>query len=67
MLNSIGPVGIVLIIMVAFLIYGPKKLPEIGKTVGQTIKSFKGGLIETKEQTVVETEKEKKEETKLEG
>ncbi|MCM3719444.1 twin-arginine translocase TatA/TatE family subunit [Fictibacillus phosphorivorans] len=67
MLNSLGPVGIILIVMVAFLIYGPKKLPEMGKTVGQTIKSFKGGLIETKEQIVVETEKENKEENKLEG
>jgi sec-independent protein translocase protein TatA len=67
MLNSLGPVGIVLIVMVAFLIYGPKKLPEMGKTVGRTIKSFKGGLIETKEQIIVDSEKDKKEETKLEG
>ncbi|MGD6964382.1 twin-arginine translocase TatA/TatE family subunit [Fictibacillus phosphorivorans] len=67
MLNSLGPVGILLIVMVAFLIYGPKKLPEMGKTIGQTIKSFKGGLIETKEQIVMESTNEKKEENKLEG
>ena len=30
----------VLIFIVALLIFGPKKLPEIGKTLGKTIKSF---------------------------
>ena len=37
---GIGLPEMVLIFIVALLIFGPKKLPEIGKTLGKTIKSF---------------------------
>lgn len=49
MLNNLSPLGIVFLIMIAFLLYGPKKLPEMGKTVGQTIKAFRSGLVDTKD------------------
>ncbi|WP_246206667.1 twin-arginine translocase TatA/TatE family subunit [Virgibacillus ihumii] len=39
MLSSIGIPGLILII--ALVIFGPKKLPEIGKATGQTLKEFK--------------------------
>lgn len=37
---GIGLPEMVLIFIVALLIFGPKKLPEIGKSLGKTIKSF---------------------------
>jgi sec-independent protein translocase protein TatA len=37
---GIGLPEMVLIFLVALLIFGPKKLPEIGRSLGKTIKSF---------------------------
>jgi len=43
MLNGIGPTGIILIILVALLLFGPNKLPELGRAFGRTLKEFKAG------------------------
>lgn len=40
-LNAIGPVSLVIIGVVAVLIFGPKKLPELGKAMGSTLREFK--------------------------
>lgn len=40
-IGNIGIPGLILIFVVALLIFGPSKLPEIGKAAGQTIKEFK--------------------------
>lgn len=37
---GIGLPEMLLILVVALLIFGPKKLPEIGRSLGKTIKSF---------------------------
>lgn len=41
MLSNIGIPGLILILVIALVIFGPKKLPEIGKAMGQTLKEFK--------------------------
>lgn len=38
---SLGPGSIVLIVLVALLIFGPKKLPELGRAAGHTLREFK--------------------------
>lgn len=38
---SLGPLEIILIIAVIALIFGAKKLPDLGKGVGQGIREFK--------------------------
>ena len=48
MLNS--PVDIAIVAAVALLVFGPKKLPELGKALGQGIGNFKKGLQETQEE-----------------
>lgn len=40
-IGSIGVPSMILIIVVALIIFGPRKLPEIGKAAGQTLKEFK--------------------------
>ncbi|RKQ37616.1 twin-arginine translocase TatA/TatE family subunit [Oceanobacillus halophilus] len=40
-LAGIGVPGLILILIIALVIFGPKKLPEIGKAAGQTLKEFK--------------------------
>lgn len=42
-LSAISPVAIVLIAVAALLIFGPKKLPELGRAVGVTLREFKKG------------------------
>ncbi|MBS3987274.1 MAG: twin-arginine translocase TatA/TatE family subunit [Erysipelothrix sp.] len=57
----IGPLGmweIVLILIIALIIFGPGKLPEVGKAVGRGIKEFKSAANSI---TSDESEKEKKE------
>ena len=41
MLTNIGVPGLILIIVLALIIFGPKKLPELGRAVGTTLKEFK--------------------------
>ncbi|MEB1808943.1 MAG: twin-arginine translocase TatA/TatE family subunit [Bacillaceae bacterium] len=38
---TLGVGSIVLIALVALLIFGPKKLPELGKAAGNTLREFK--------------------------
>jgi len=40
------PSHLLLILAVALLVFGPKKLPELGKGLGEGIKSFKRGIKE---------------------
>ncbi|MCJ7485786.1 MAG: twin-arginine translocase TatA/TatE family subunit, partial [Candidatus Aminicenantes bacterium] len=41
MLGSIGPAELILIFVIALLVFGPKKLPEIGRSVGKALREFK--------------------------
>ncbi|ADH98096.1 twin-arginine translocase TatA/TatE family subunit [Salisediminibacterium selenitireducens] len=41
MLSNIGIPGLILILIIALIIFGPKKLPEMGRAVGDTLKEFK--------------------------
>ena len=41
MLQNIGVPGLILILVIALVIFGPKKLPEIGRAFGSTLKEFK--------------------------
>ncbi|MBL0389210.1 twin-arginine translocase TatA/TatE family subunit [Tumebacillus sp. ITR2] len=49
MFSNIGFPGLILILVLALIIFGPNKLPEIGKAFGKTLKEFKSatkGLTE---------------------
>ncbi|MDF2789843.1 MAG: tatA [Neobacillus sp.] len=53
MLSNIGIPGLILILVLALIVFGPKKLPELGRAVGQTLREFKNstkGLIEEDEE-----------------
>jgi sec-independent protein translocase protein TatA len=43
MFSGIGATGIILIILVALLLFGPNKLPELGRAFGRTLREFKEG------------------------
>jgi sec-independent protein translocase protein TatA len=46
---SIGGWEIAIVVILALLIFGPKKLPELGSSLGRSITGFKKGLKDTKE------------------
>lgn len=44
-----GPMSIIVIGVVALLVFGPKKLPELGKAFGSSLREFKNatkGLVD---------------------
>lgn len=49
LISNIGMPGLVLILVIALIIFGPKKLPEIGRAVGNTLKEFKKATKELRE------------------
>lgn len=49
-MGKLGTTEIILIIGVALLIFGPTKLPELGKSVGKTINNFKKGVKDSSEE-----------------
>ena len=43
---GIQPIHIVVIVVVALLIFGPKRLPEMGRSIGKAINEFRNGTRE---------------------
>ena len=41
MLPEIGITGLIVILIVALLVFGPKRLPEIGRSLGSGMREFK--------------------------
>ncbi|RDE27056.1 twin-arginine translocase TatA/TatE family subunit [Parageobacillus thermoglucosidasius] len=41
MFSNIGVPGLILILLIALVVFGPKKLPEIGRAFGETLREFK--------------------------
>jgi TatA/E family protein of Tat protein translocase len=38
---GLGAMEILIILVIAFMLFGPKELPEIGKQIGKAVKGFK--------------------------
>jgi sec-independent protein translocase protein TatA len=49
MLGSIGPTELILILLIVIIIFGARKLPDLGKSIGEGIKNFKKSM-NTKEE-----------------
>ncbi|GAC1371791.1 MAG: hypothetical protein NVSMB32_15810 [Actinomycetota bacterium] len=48
-MEFLNPTHIILILVAALIIFGPKRLPDIGKSLGKGIKEFKGALTHPEE------------------
>lgn len=46
MFGSIGMPELVIILVIALIIFGPRKLPELGKSLGKSINEFKKASTE---------------------
>ena len=60
-LGAIGVPGLIIILVIVLIVFGPKKLPEIGGAVGKTFaefkKSTKGLMDDDDEEPVKKIEK----------
>lgn len=41
---NIGPMEIIVVLIVALLIIGPKKLPDVGRSMGRGMREFKTAI-----------------------
>ena len=46
---NIGPLEIVVILIIALIVFGPKRLPELGRSMGKGIREFKNSLTSDKD------------------
>ncbi len=44
MIPSVGPLELIIVLVIALIVLGPKKLPEVGRSVGRGMREFKGAL-----------------------
>ncbi len=49
MFGNIGLQELMVIMTIALLVFGPKKLPEVGRTIGKAIREFKKSTDEIKD------------------
>jgi len=52
MLGSIGLPELPVILFIALLVFGPGKLPEVGRSLGKTVREFRKALGEIKGESV---------------
>jgi len=42
--GNIGPLEIVIVLIIALVVFGPKRLPELGRSLGRGIREFRGSI-----------------------
>lgn len=41
---NVGPMELIVVLVIALLVLGPRKLPEVGRSVGRGIREFKSSI-----------------------
>ena len=54
-LPNIGPVELIIVLVIALLVLGPGKLPEVGSAFGKTIREFKKASSDITDSTSLTT------------
>ncbi len=63
MFGSIGMPELIVILAIALIVFGPKKLPDVGRSIGEAIRGFRKVMSEPEKLPPEEPEKQ----TKTEG
>lgn len=53
---NVGPIELVIVLVIALLVIGPRRLPEMGNAVGKTIREFRKASTEMTEAATLEPE-----------
>ena len=53
---NVGPVELIIVLVIALLVIGPRRLPEMGNAVGKTIREFRKASTDISEATTLEPE-----------
>lgn len=56
---NLGPTELIIILLIVILLFGAKKIPEIGKGLGKGIKDFKSAMKEGEDEADKEDKKSK--------
>jgi sec-independent protein translocase protein TatA len=46
---NIGPLELIVVLIIALIVFGPKRLPELGRSLGKGIREFRGSIGGEKE------------------
>ena len=58
MIGGIGPMEIAIVLVIALIVLGPKKLPDAGRSLGRGLREFKGAVTgSSKDDDVLEPER----------
>jgi sec-independent protein translocase protein TatA len=51
---NIGPLEIAIVLVIVLIIFGPKRLPELGRSMGRGIREFRGSISGDRDKDDVE-------------
>lgn len=54
------PMHLILILVIVLIIFGPGKLPQLGESLGKSIRGFKKAMSEKEDEKIIEAKKEDK-------
>jgi sec-independent protein translocase protein TatA len=57
---GLGPTELIVILVIVLILFGPKRLPQLGKSLGKTMKSIRDGVEGTDEDDVLDETPSKK-------
>jgi sec-independent protein translocase protein TatA len=43
---DLSPIQILIVLVIALLVFGPKRLPEMGRSVGRGLREFKSAMLD---------------------
>jgi sec-independent protein translocase protein TatA len=52
--GNIGPLEIGIVLIIALVVFGPKRLPELGRGLGRGIREFKGSVTGETDEAEIE-------------
>lgn len=62
-----SPMHLVVILVIVLIVFGPGKLPELGNSLGKSIKNFKKSMAEPDEKVEAGAEMKKIDDSKQQG